>query len=305
MLPRSDEMYEMVATLPLGELCRWAAEVCQLGHGDLVTYSRRVFVPLTSLCQDFCHYGAFATVPKRHASAYLSADEAVSLALHGQALGCKEVLFTLGEKPELHYQAAREALHQLCFGTTLEYVAHVAGRVMHETGLLPHINAGCMTPDEISMLRKVSVSMGIMLENVSTRLCEKGQVHYGSHDKHPAARMQTLEDAGKAGVPFTTGILVGVGETWNEQLDSLLAIRDLHQQYGHIQEIIIQNFATKADTKTARVAPPADEDFLRTLAVARLVFGPSMSIQAPPSLNPGKLTQLLNSGVNEIGRAHV
>jgi FO synthase len=240
----------MVETHSLDQLCGLARELRDKDHGELVTYSRKVFIPLTRLCRDFCHYCTFATTPKHLASAYMSADEAVSIARQGKAMGCKEALFTLGEKPELRHQAARDALNEMGFANTLEYVAHVAGRVLKETGLLPHINAGCMTPDEILALKDVSASMGIMLENVSERLCEKGQVHYGSPDKHPRLRLQTIEDAGKAGVPFTTGILIGIGETREERLDSLLAIRDLHLKYGHIQELIIQNFVPKADRKS-------------------------------------------------------
>ena len=207
------------------DLFQQAAELRDQGFGQLVTYSRKVFIPLTRLCRDVCHYCTFATMPKHLAAPYMTADEVVALAKEGQAMGCKEALFTLGEKPELRHPVALEALKEMGFGTTLEYVAHVAERVLKETGLLPHINAGCMTPEEIEMLKPVSASMGIMLENVSDRLCEKGQVHYGSPDKVPAVRMQTLEDAGKAGVPFTTGILIGIGETEQERLDSLFAIR--------------------------------------------------------------------------------
>ncbi|MGK2925091.1 MAG: 5-amino-6-(D-ribitylamino)uracil--L-tyrosine 4-hydroxyphenyl transferase CofH [Lysobacterales bacterium] len=282
-------------------MLRAARKLRDEGHGHVVTYSRKVFIPLTRLCRDFCHYCTFATEPKRLEKAYLSVDEALDIARRGKAAGCKEALFTLGEKPELRHRAAREALDAMGFATTLEYVAHVGGRVMQETGLLPHINAGCMDAGEINMLRKVSASMGIMLENVSERLCEKGQVHYGSPDKHPAARLQTLEGAGKAGVPFTTGILIGIGETWQERVDSLYAIRDLHERHGHIQEVIIQNFVPKADTKMARVAPPPEEDLLRTVAVARLIFGSDMSVQAPPNLNRGKLAKLLEAGINDWG----
>ena len=300
-LPDPAAVHEMASTLSLEQLYGLASELRDGGHGSLLSYSRKVFIPLTRLCRDFCHYCTFATTPKHLASAYMSAEEAVSIARQGLAMGCKEALFTLGEKPELRHQAAREALDELGFSTTLEYVAHVAGLVLQQTGLLPHINAGCMTPKEIRMLRKVSASMGIMLESVSARLCEKGQVHYGSPDKHPAVRLQTIEDAGKASVPFTTGILIGIGETREERLDSLLAIRKLHLQYGHIQEVIIQNFVPKADTKMARVAPPENDDVLWTVAMARLIFGPSMSIQAPPNLNPGKLTPLVNAGSNDWG----
>jgi len=300
-LPDTEAVYKMAGTLSLQQLCGLANELRDAGHGSRISYSRKVFIPLTRLCRDFCHYCTFATTPKNLDSAYMSADEAVSIARQGQAMGCKEALFTLGEKPELRHAAARQTLDRLGFSTTLEYVAHVAGRVLAETGLLPHINAGCMTPEEILMLRKVSASMGIMLENVSERLGEKGQVHYGSPDKHPAVRLQTLEDAGKAKVPFTTGILIGIGETREERLDSLLAIRRLHEQYGHIQEIIVQNFVPKADTKMARVTPPDSDELLWTLAMARLVFGSAMSIQAPPNLNPGRLVPLVNAGINDWG----
>lgn len=300
-LPDTASVFKMAGTLSLEQLCGLAAELRDRDHGTLVTYSRKVFIPLTRLCRDFCHYCTFATAPKHLASAYMSVDEVISIARQGEAMGCKEALFTLGEKPEFRHQAARDALDELGFASTLDYVAHVAAHVLEATGLLPHINAGCMTPEEIRGLRDVSASMGIMLESVSERLCEKGQVHYGSPDKNPLLRLRTIEDAGKAAVPFTTGILIGIGETREERLDSLLAIRELHIKYGHIQELIIQNFVPKADTKMAHVAEPGSDDFLWTVAMARLIFGSSMSIQVPPNLNPGKLTELVNAGINDWG----
>ena len=286
---------------PLAELLAAARDLRDQGHGQLVTYSRKVFIPLTRLCRDVCHYCTFATMPRHLASPYMSADEAVELALQGRALGCKEALFTLGEKPELRHEAARAALDEMGFATTLEYVAHVARRVLQETGLLPHINAGCMSPQEIAMLRPVSASMGIMLENVSPRLGERGQVHYGSPDKEPAVRLQTLEDCGRAGVPFTTGILIGIGETREEIIESLLAIRDMHGRHGHIQEVIIQNFVPKADTKMRMVQPPGEADLLWTIAMARILLGADMSVQAPPNLNPGRLAALVDAGINDWG----
>jgi len=300
-LPDRAEILALARELSLVELCATAAKLRDERHGPLVTYSRKVFIPLTRLCRDVCHYCTFATTPRNVPAPYLSADEAVDIARDGSALGCKEALFTLGEKPELRHKAAREALDEMGFATTLEYVVHVAGRVLTETGLLPHINAGCMTPEEIAMLRQVSASMGIMLESASERLCQKGQVHYGSPDKHPQLRLQTISDAGRARVPFTTGILIGIGETREEIIDSLLAIRETHQAYGHIQEVIVQNFVPKADTKMARVPPPAEEDLLWTIAMARIVFGPEMSIQAPPNLNTGRLKQLVDAGINDWG----
>ena len=299
--PERGDILAMADRLSLAGVCDLACDIRDQGHGGIVTYSRKVFIPLTRLCRDFCHYCTFATTPKHLASAYMSADEVVSIARQGQALGCKEALFTLGEKPELRHAAARQALDKMGFATTLEYLAHVADRVLKETGLLPHINAGCMTPREIAMLRPASASMGIMLENVAERLCEKGHVHYGSPDKNPQLRLQTISDAGKAKVPFTTGILIGIGETTQERLDSLIAIRNLHQEYGHIQEVIIQNFVPKADTKMAKVPPPHTDELLWTIAMARIIFGPEMSIQAPPNLSPGKLEALVNAGINDWG----
>jgi len=300
-LPAEAEVFRLADSVPLRQLCVRASELRDRAHGNLVTYSPKVFIPLTRLCRDFCHYCTFATEPKHLESAYMSLQEVLAIAREGQTMGCKEALFTLGEKPELRHPAARKALDALGFSTTLDYLAHVAGRVLQETGLLPHINAGCMEPDEIAKLRKISPSMGIMLENVSQRLCEKGQVHYGSPDKVPSVRLQTLETAGKACVPFTTGILIGIGETRNERLESLLAIRELHQRYDHIQEVIIQNFIPKADTKMARVPPPDHDELLWTVAMARIIFGPAMSIQAPPNLNAGKLNSLVCAGINDWG----
>ena len=300
--PRSrEEVLAIAARSDLDSLCDTAAQLRDTGHGDLCTYSRKVFLPITRLCRDLCHYCTFATMPKHLDKAYMTVDEVLEVARQGAAMGCKEALFTLGEKPELRHPAARQALDEMGFETTLEYVAHVAKCVLDETGLLPHINAGCMTVEEIRMLRKVSASMGMMLESSAARLCKKGQVHYGSPDKDPVARLRTLEDAGREGIPFTTGILIGIGETREERLDSLLAIRHLHLRYGHIQEVIIQNFVPKADTKMANVSPPDHDELRWTVAMARIIFGPEMSIQAPPNLNPGNLESLVHAGVNDWG----
>lgn len=271
------------------------------GFGDVVTYSRKVFIPLTHLCRDVCHYCTFAKTPRRIEQAFLSIDQVVELCRQGAALGCQEALFTLGEKPELRYRAAREALDALGHATTLEYLREVAQRVLTETGLLPHINAGCMTADEIAMLRPVSASMGIMLESASARLCEKGMPHYGSPDKDPAVRLETIALAGQARVPFTSGILIGIGETRRERIESLLALRALHAQYGHLQEVIVQNFRAKPGTRMAQAPEPDLEDLCWTIAVARLIFGPQMSIQAPPNLSPGVLPQLVAAGIDDWG----
>jgi FO synthase len=271
------------------------------GHHNVVTYSRKVFIPLTHLCRDVCHYCTFARTPKKIEQAFMPVDEVLELCRQGAAMGCQEALFTLGEKPELRYSAARRALQEMGFASTLDYVKEVASRVLAETGLLPHINAGCMNAQEIAGLRQVSASMGIMLESASTRLCGKGMPHYGSPDKDPARRLQTLELAGQAGVPFTSGILIGIGETRPERIDSLLALRDVHQRHGHLQEVIVQNFRAKPGTLMATAPEPDLNELLWTIAVTRLIFGAQMNIQAPPNLSPGVLPQLIFAGINDWG----
>lgn len=271
------------------------------GFHNVVTYSRKVFIPLTHLCRDVCHYCTFAQTPKKIDAAYLSPERVLEIVRQGKALGCKEALFTLGEKPELRYAAARDALATMGYASTVEYLHAIAKRVFEETGILPHLNPGTLTAAELSLLRTVSPSMGIMLESLSPRLCEKGMPHHGSPDKHPAVRLATLEEAGRQRIPFTTGILIGIGETRRERIESLLAIRQLHRQYGHIQEIIVQNFRAKPNTKMAQAPEPDLEDLLWTIAIARLVFGPAMAIQAPPNLSPGVLDQLVNAGINDWG----
>ena len=278
-----------------------AAEWRDAGFRNVVTYSRKVFFPLTHLCRDVCHYCTFAQVPRKLKAPYMSLDDVLEIARHGASLGCKEALFTLGEKPELRYKAAREGLEALGFESTLDYLEHVAAAVLNETGLLPHLNPGNMTPEELARLRRISPSMGIMLESTSERLCQKGMPHYGSPDKVPAVRLQTLADAGKARIPFTTGILIGIGETRRERIESLLAIRAIHAEYGHIQEIIVQNFRAKPETKMALAPEPDLDELLWTIAMARLIFGPEMSVQAPPNLSPGVLGQIVAAGINDWG----
>ena len=278
-----------------------AAQWRDAGFRNVVTYSRKVFIPLTHLCRDVCHYCTFAQVPRKLKAPYLSVDEVLDIAHRGAALGCKEALFTLGEKPELRYKAARQGLEALGFETTLDYLHHVARKVLEETGLLPHLNPGNMTPVELARLREVSPSMGIMLESTSERLCAKGMPHHGSPDKVPAVRLKTLADAGKARIPFTTGILIGIGETRRERIESLLAIRAIQAEYGHIQEIIVQNFRAKPETRMAQAPEPNLDELLWTIAVARLIFGPEMSIQAPPNLSPGVLPRIVGAGINDWG----
>lgn len=278
-----------------------AATLRDQGFNNVVTYSRKVFIPLTHLCRDVCHYCTFAEVPRKVQAPYMSLEQVLEVAREGAAMGCKEALFTLGEKPELRYKAAREALAEMGFESTLDYLLHCAEAVFKETGLLPHLNPGNLTPDELARLKAVSPSMGIMLESASDRLCEKGMPHYGSPDKIPAVRLQTLEDAGAAKIPFTTGILIGIGETRLERIESLLAIRDVHDRHGHVQEIIVQNFRAKPDTKMSQAPEPDLNELLWTIAVARLIFGANMSVQAPPNLSPGVLQQIVNAGINDWG----
>ncbi len=282
-------------------LAKMASSLRDRGHNKLITYSRKVFIPLTQLCRDVCHYCTFAQTPKKLDQVFMPVEDVLELCRAGAKMGCQEALFTLGERPELRYSAARNALAEMGYTTTLEYVQAVAARVLKETGLLPHINAGCMSAQEIAGLRRVSVSMGIMLESASSRLCEKGMPHYGSPDKDPQRRLHTLELAGRAQVPFTSGILIGIGETRLERIESLLALRKVHERHGHLQEIIVQNFRAKPHTLMAQAPEPDLNELLWTIAVSRLIFGPQMSIQAPPNLSPGVLPQLIGAGINDWG----
>ncbi len=298
----SDEQARALAGITDTEqLMRVAAGLRDAAHGNVITYSRKVFIPLTHLCRDVCHYCTFARTPRRIEQAYMPLDEVLRIAREGTALGCMEALFTLGEKPEVRYRAAREALQAQGFASTLEYLAHVAAAVLEQTGLLPHINAGCMDAAEIALLRKVAPSMGIMLESASERLCAKGMPHHGSPDKAPAARLATMRLAGEAAVPFTSGILIGIGETRAERIDALLALRAMAREYGNLQEVIVQNFRAKPGTKMAQAPEPDLEELLWSIAVARLVLGAQMNIQAPPNLSPGVLPRLVEAGINDWG----
>lgn len=283
------------------DLAPRAASLRDAGWGTRVTYSRKVFVPLTQLCRDVCHYCTFAQTPRKLEKPYLLPDDVLRIARAGAAMGCKEVLFTLGDQPELRYKAAREALAALGFDSTLAYLEHVAGLVLKETGLLPHLNPGLLGAEDFTRLRKVAPSMGIMLESASDRLCERGGPHFGSPDKRPSRRLETLRLAGEAKVPMTSGILIGIGETRAERIESLLALRELSERYGHIQEIIVQNFRAKPGTKMHAAPEPAMDELCWTIAVARLIFGAGMSIQAPPNLYTGDLTDLIRAGINDWG----
>jgi FO synthase len=285
----------------LAPLLQAAASLRDIGFGNLVTYSPKVFIPLTQLCRDVCHYCTFASPPRPDRPAYLQPDSVLGIARAGAAAGCREALFTLGDKPELRWSQAREGLQALGHETTIQYVVAMAKRVVDETGLLPHINPGVMSAAELAQLRPVAASMGIMLETLSQRLAEKGGPHFGSPDKAPAARLACIEQAGLAKIPFTSGILIGIGETRAERIGALLALRSLHEKYGHIQEIIIQNFVPKPGTRMAGHSAPSFEDHLWTIAIARLLFGSAMSIQAPPNLAAGALPHMVRAGLNDWG----
>ena len=296
-----DALFIRLEQAPLAELIDAAGRLRDEGHGRHISYSRKVFIPLTHLCRDVCHYCTFAERPRAGRSAYLSPDEVLAIARAGAAAGCTEALFTLGDKPELRYRAARDALDALGYETTIDYLQAMCALVLRETGLLPHANPGIMSRSEMAGLRTVSASQGIMLESLSARLCEPGGVHYGSPDKRPEARLETLRLAGELRVPFTTGILIGIGETRAERLEALFAIRDLHRRFGHVQEVIVQNFRAKPGTKLAGAAEPDLDDLLWSIAAARLILGPTMNIQAPPNLSPGVYPRLIAAGINDWG----
>ena len=289
-------------SLPTAALLARARAVRDSGFGHRVSYSRKVFVPLTELCRDVCHYCTFAKAPKKVAAPFMSIPQVLEVVRRGQAAGCNEALLTLGEKPELRYPAARDWLEAEGHATTLDYLHAVCAAILEETGMLPHVNAGTMSSGELARLREVSASMGLMLESGTERLCGRGKPHFGSPDKVPAARLATLAAAGSLRIPMTTGLLVGIGETPEEFVDSLLMIRAIHEAHGNIQEVIIQNFRAKAGTRMARAREPGQRTFLRSIAIARLVLGPAMSIQAPPNLAHGaNLGALLDAGINDWG----
>jgi FO synthase len=296
----SVEAFELVDEL-WGSLAGVARRLRELGHGGLVTYSPKVFIPLTKLCRDVCGYCTFARPPRRGERAYMSEDEVLEVARAGVAAGCREALFTLGDKPELRYRVARHELAMLGCSTTLEYLARCARLVLDETGLLPHVNPGVLSLDDVLALREVSASQGLMLETTAARLAERGGPHWASPDKLPARRLATIEAAGEARVPFTTGILIGIGETRRERLEALLAIRELDQRFGHVQEVIVQNFRAKPGTRMAAAPEPSLDELLWTCAAARLVLGARWNIQAPPNLSYADFPRLLDAGINDWG----
>ena len=283
------------------ELCVEACAIREAAHGRRVTYSPKVFIPLTQLCRDVCGYCTFARPPRRGEPAYLSIDRVLEIARAGAAAGCREALFTLGDKPELRFRAARDELAGMGFATTLEYLEHAARTVLEETGLLPHLNPGVMSREELARLRTVAPSMGIMLETVATRLGERGGPHWAAPDKDPAMRMRTLRAAGELAVPLTSGILIGIGETRAERLDALVALRELAEAHGHLQEVIVQNFRAKPGTRMAEHPEPTLDEHLWTIAAARILLPPAVHVQAPPNLAYEDFPRLLDAGIDDWG----
>ena len=292
----------------LERLCAVAARVRDAGLRDAgrdgtVTHSPKVFIPVTRLCRDRCHYCTFVTVPGKLPAPYLTPDEVLEIARAGAEQGCKEALFTLGDRPEDRWPEARQWLDEAGYDSTLDYVRAMAVRVLEETGLLPHLNPGVMSWEELNRLKPVSPSMGMMLETTSRRLFEtRGEAHFGSPDKDPEVRLRVLEDAGRLSIPFTSGLLVGIGETLEERADTIFALRRVQRSYGGLQEVIVQNFRAKPDT-AMRSTPDAEmTEFLAAVAVARVVLGPHMRIQAPPNLvSPAECAALIASGVDDWG----
>jgi FO synthase len=297
-----EETLVLLAASPslLPEILNTAGELRDRGKGRTVTYSPKVFLPVTNLCRDRCSYCTFRKNPGDAGAWTMLPDEIREWTHRGRELGCREGLLCLGDRPEAAFRQYRSLLSLLGYESTIDYVARACEEVL-AAGLWPHTNAGVMTEAELALLRPLNVSMGLMLENVSPRLRTRGGPHQAAPDKDPAVRLRMLEDAGRLKIPFTTGILIGIGETIAERADSLLAIRALHERYGHIQEVIIQNFRAKSDTPMAGAPEPSDVEMLQTVATARLVFGSAMNLQTPPNLSPNGHRLLLRAGINDWG----
>ena len=286
---------------PIQELCSAAAQLRDAGKGRTVTFSPKVFIPLTHLCRDFCGYCTFRQSPESASRLYMTPEEVLNVAKAGQRLGCTEALFTLGERPEQRYPEAKDWLNHRGFNTTLEYLAYVCRLVVEETNLLPHANPGTMSRRELADLQPFNPSMGLMLESTSPRLYEAGGPHEFAPSKRPRVRLRTMELAGELGIPFTTGILIGIGESRRERIDAILAIRNLHRAHGHVQEVIIQNFRAKPATPMATTRDADSEELLWTVAVARILLGPDVNLQVPPNLSADNYEDYLAAGINDWG----
>ncbi len=295
------EALHQAAQAPLAHLLSAATELRAQGKGNVITFSKKVFIPLTTLCRDYCSYCTFRKDPGQPGAHFMTPDEVLALAERGRQAGCKEALFSLGDQPEKIFPEARDFLRAQGYSRTLDYLAAMCELVLEKTGLLPHANPGVMDRTALVRLKDSNASVGLMLENVSPRLMHDGLPHAKAPDKVPALRLRTIEEAGKLSIAFTTGILIGIGETMEERIDSLFAIRALHEKYGHVQEVIIQNFRAKPDIPMAAHPEPSLEDMLRTIAIARLILGPQMNIQAPPNLSYDDFPRLLEAGINDWG----
>jgi FO synthase len=289
---RGEEFHLLLAT---------AALLRDRYKGKVVTFSPKVFIPLTNLCRDFCGYCTFRKAPDEPGAKTMTLDEVLRVVRQGEALGCCEVLFSLGDKPEALYPEMKRFLAEQGYQRTLDYLYEACRVVLEETRLLPHSNPGVMGKRDLQRLKEVNVSLGLMLENISERLMLAGGPHFDAPDKKPTIRLRTIEEAGRLRIPFTTGILIGIGETWEERIDSLFAIRDLHERYGHVQEVIVQNFRAKADIPMHDQPNASYDDMLKTIALARLILGGDMNIQAPPNLTPEKYELYLDAGINDWG----
>ena len=295
------EALQLVESVSLPELLAAASALRAEGKGTTITFSKKVFIPLTTLCRDYCSYCTFRKNPGQLGAHFMTPDEVLALAEKGRLAGCKEALFSLGDQPERIFPEARDFLHAQGFSRTLDYLATMCQMVLEKTGLLPHANPGVMDRAALENLKHSNASLGLMLENVSPRLMRHGLPHANAPDKVPALRLRTIEEAGKLQIAFTTGILIGIGESFEERIESLLAIRALHEKYGHIQEVIIQNFRAKPEIPMALHPEPSLDDMLRTLAIARFILGPLMNIQAPPNLSYDDFPRLLEAGINDWG----
>ncbi len=291
----------LAAQAPLADLLTAATELRAQGKGNVITYSKKVFIPLTTLCRDYCSYCTFRKDPGQPGAHFMTPDEVLELAERARQAGCKEALFSLGDQPEKIFPEAREFLRTQGYSRTLDYLAAMCEVVLEKTGLLPHANPGLMDRPALERLKDSNASVGLMLENVSPRLMRDGLPHAKAPDKVPALRLRTIEEAGKLSIAFTTGILIGIGETMEERIDSLFTLRTLHEKYGHIQEVIIQNFRAKPEVPMATHPEPSLEDMLRTIALARLILGPHMNVQAPPNLSYDDFPRLLDAGINDWG----
>jgi len=296
-----EEALRLGEAAPLEELLEMAREVREEGKGRKVSFSKKVFIPLTTLCRDYCSYCTFRKDPGQAGAHFMTPEEVLELAEHGRRAGCKEALFSLGDQPERIFPQAREFLRRQGYQRTLDYLAGMCEAVLQRTGLLPHANPGVMDGRALDQLKESNASVGLMLENASVRLMRDGLPHANAPDKVPSLRLRTIGEAGKRAMAFTTGILLGIGETIEERVDSLFAIREIQERYGHIQEVIVQNFRAKPDIPMAHHPEPAMNEVLRTIALARLILGPQMNVQAPPNLSYEDFPRLLEAGINDWG----